>query len=333
MRRGLFCVPMAVLLCLAARGQSESGKRTAETSSGVEKVPSGVILVKGAWSSASDVATAVPENATVARGIFDDQYFGMTYGLPSGWGQKYSGPPPSDDGRYVLALLGPLDTDKGTSAGNILVTAQDMFFAAMPGSNGRELIQYAKENLASYYQLEAPPADIEIAGHSFASFAYWSPTAELHWQVLATEIRCHDVEWVLSSRHRTVLDSLVAAMSKMRLPEDASATGGTGGGEFPLCIKGYAKGENLITRVEPIFSGHRFNPVPVRIIIDKSGSVKHIHILSAFPDQTPAIIDALKRWKFKPYLQNGRAIEVETGIMFGKSLQPPTLQATSPGAR
>jgi hypothetical protein len=29
------------------------------------------------------------------------------------------------------------------------------------------------------------------------------------------------------------------------------------------------------------------------------------------------------QWKFKPYLQNGQPVEVETGIMFGHSPQAP----------
>ena len=59
--------------------------------------------------------------------------------------------------------------------------------------------------------------------------------------------------------------------------------------------------DNLISRVDPIFSEAKFNPMPVRIIIDKKGKVKHIHFLSAFPDQAKAITDALNQWKFKPY--------------------------------
>ena len=74
----------------------------------------------------------------------------------------------------------------------------------------------------------------------------------------------------------------------------------------------------MITRVEPLFTEHKFNPVPVRIIIDKEGLVKHIHFLSAFPDQAKAITDALGQWKFKPYLRNGQPVDVETGILFGR---------------
>jgi hypothetical protein len=89
-------------------------------------------------------------------------------------------------------------------------------------------------------------------------------------------------------------------MNKMELPAEANPTAGTGGGAVPVCIQDYARDENVIARVDPVFTEHRFNAVPVRIIIDKEGKVKHIHFLSAFPDQAKAITDALKQWKFKP---------------------------------
>jgi hypothetical protein len=99
-----------------------------------------------------------------------------------------------------------------------------------------------------------------------------------------------------------------------------------------LCIKDYASEENVIARVDPIFTEHRFNSVPVRVIIDREGRVKHIHFLSAFPDQTKAISDALGQWKFKPYLREGKPVEVETGLVFGRrpySMTPPAKKSTS----
>ena len=84
-----------------------------------------------------------------------------------------------------------------------------------------------------------------------------------------------------------------------------------------MCVKDYARDENVIERVDPVFTEHRTNPVPIRVIIDKEGRVKHIHFLSAFPDQAKAITDGLKQWRFRPYLRDGQPVEVETGIMFG----------------
>jgi hypothetical protein len=50
---------------------------------------------------------------------------------------------------------------------------------------------------------------------------------------------------------------------------------------------------------------------------DANGRVKHIHLLSAFPDQSQAIIAALRTWRFKPYRVNGKAAAIETGMVFG----------------
>jgi hypothetical protein len=292
------------------------------------KVPEGVILVKGAWSSASGSVTPLPEDGSVTNNIFSNQYFGLTYTLPSDWTETYEGPPPSDNGRYVLAQISPADTYKGPIRGNILVTAQDMFFTPLPVANALDLINYTKDHLQADYRVELPPAEVKIAGHSFRFFAYESPVAELHWYVAATEIRCHAVEIVLTSRDTKMLENLILDMNKMKLPAEASSTTGTGGGAVPVCFKDYARDENLIARVDPVFTEHRFNPVPVRIIIDREGKVKHIHFLSAFPDQAKAIAGALGQWKFKRYLRDGQPTEVETGIMFGRAVY-----STTPPAR
>src|SRR5580658_3428220 len=90
------------------------------------KVPPG-ILVKGAWPSASDSLTPLPEGGTVSNNIFTNQYFDMSYALPPDWEEKYEGPPPSDSGRYVLAQISPAGTFKGPARGNILITAQTCF--------------------------------------------------------------------------------------------------------------------------------------------------------------------------------------------------------------
>jgi hypothetical protein len=101
-----------------------------------------------------------------------------------------------------------------------------------------------------------------------------------------------------------------------------------------VCIKNYASGDNVTTKVDPVFAERRFNPVPVRIIVGKDGKVKHIHFISAFPDQAKAITDALMQWTFKPYLRNGEPVKVETGMMFGSApSRTPATSAAPPAAK
>jgi hypothetical protein len=315
---------LSTSLLAPARGIPQSGGDFSNNPQ-AKKLSTETLLVKGAWSSASDMVTAVPEGGRVSKNVYSNAYFGLTYALSRDWAQKYSGPPPSDSGYYVLAQIRPLDTSTERGRGSILIAAQDLFFTLAPAGSAFDLINYTKDHLNADYKVEQPPTPITVAGHTFIRFGYVSPVAELHWHVVATEIRCHTVQFVFTSRDTKLIESLIQEMSTMNLPPEAGAISGTGGGDVPLCLKDYARDENILEREDPVFTERRFNPVPVRIIIDKEGKVKHIHFLSAFPDQSKAIADALSQWRFRPYLRDGQPVEVETGIMFG---HPPRLATT-----
>jgi len=272
-------------------------------------LPVAGIVVKGAWSSTSDSLSAVPERGTLTDQAYRNAYFDLEYSLSRDWTQLYDGPPPSDRGYYVLAQLEPAGLSQN-SRGHVLIAAQDMFFASIPAKNALELINFYKEHLDVDYRIESAPAEARFAGHSFVRFDYASPVAKLHWRLLATEIRCHIVQFIFTSGSVRQIESLMENMKTMKLPNEAGPT--------PVCIENFANAENLIERADPVFSEPRFNPVPVRIVIDTQGRVKHIHFLSAFPEQVNSISDALSQWRFKPYVLDGRSVEVETGIVFGR---------------
>jgi hypothetical protein len=277
----------------------------------LQKVPENVLLVKGAWSSASDAVTPLPEGGKVTTGSYENPYFGLTLPLPAGWMQKYEGPPPSDSGYYVLAQLRPGEDSREKPRGTLLVAAQDVFFTTTQATGPLELINYTRDHLQADYRVERPPTSVTIAGRDFIQFGYVSPVAGLHWRFFATQIRCHVVEFIFTSADTQLLETLTRNLSRLKSPPEGDA------GE-PVCIKGYASPATLLERVDPVFSEQRYNQIPVRVIIDREGKVKHIHFLSAFPGQSQAISAALAQWRFKPYLRNGQSVEVETGMLFGR---------------
>ena len=280
------------------------------------QLPTNTILVKGAEPSASDSKTPLPESGRIADDAYVNRYFGVSYRLPSGWSQPYSGPPPSESGAYVLAEFVPSASFKGPVKGTILVTAQDLFFSRLPPRSAAELIKYSSDHLPSYYTLSHPPSEMTIAGRPFARFDYESQVAGLHWYVLATEVRCHVIQFFLNSRDVDLLDAIVHDMDAMKLAAN----------DAPPCVAGYAD-KNVVSKVDPVLTDRKFNSIPVRIIIGPDGKVKHVHVISAFAEQSRIVTDALLQWKFKPYMQNGEAVEVETGILFGYS--PPRPQTAS----
>ena len=298
-----------------------------------EKLPENVLLVKGAWSSASDSITPLPEGGQLDAGAYGNRYFGFELPLPKGWIQKYEGPPPSDSGYYVLAQLRPEQTAPGKPRGTLLIAAQDLFFSTTQATDPLQLINYTRDHLQADYRVEHPPRQVGLAGRTFVRFDYVSPVAGLHWSILATEIRCHVVEFVLTSSDTRLVEALTHNLSEMKFgtgtaastAPEASAGAASGraaaaaDSDAPVCLANYATPANILHREDPIFSERRYNPIPVRVVIDRGGKVKHIHFLSAFPAQSQALTSALMQWRFKPYLRDGQPVEVETGILFGRA--------------
>jgi hypothetical protein len=266
----LFCSSVVALAGTPPAGGQNGGDFSQNAAA--TPVPAGVLIVKGAWSSASDSVTPLPEGGRVAGHDYGNPYFGLNYPLPAGWIQGYDGPPPSDTGFYVLAEIQPADSRKG-AGGTVLITAQDMFFAATSARDPLGLLIDTRDHLQADYKVEQPIEEVLIGAHVFVRLAYTSPVAKLHWTVLATQIRCHTVEFVYTVRDSRLVGSLVRAMSEMTLPGPGGLQGHNSAEDAPVCIKDYASADNVITRVDPMFSERRANPIPVRVIIDVSGNM------------------------------------------------------------
>jgi hypothetical protein len=265
-------------------------------------LPKGVILVKGAVPSSSDASTPVPEEGTAAAGRYRNRYFGLSYPIPAGWTEQPAGPPPSDGGTYVLGEFALIDGNR--TKAHVLVTAQDLFFSPKNVVTAKDAVDAAKRAAEGIYDIEKATAEVTIAGRSFHRLAYKSRHTPLRWRILSTDSRCHALTFTFSGTDAAALDAAEKALGGLSLRDDA-----------PACVAGYAR-DNVVAKADPAFT-QRYNTIPVRLIIDAEGKVKHIHLLTAFPEQSQAIIAALQTWRFKPYVVDGKPADVETGLVFG----------------
>jgi hypothetical protein len=135
-------------------------------------------------------------------------------------------------------------------------------------------------------------------------------------------VRCHTIRFVFTSPDPALIETLVKDLDGMKLA----------GADAPLCVADYAEAPNITYKIDPVPTEQKFNAIPVRIIIDKAGKVRHVHVISAFPAQAKAITDAVMTWRFKPYLHDGQPIEVETGILFGAAKRAKPAMAGASGA-
>ena len=75
----------------------------------------------------------------------------------------------------------------------------------------------------------------------------------------------------------------------------------------------------LVHRVQPIYpdiprrTGIQ-GEVVLSALIAKDGSIENLQVLSGNPLLVPAAIEAVRQWRYKPYILNNQAVEVQTTI-------------------
>jgi TonB family protein len=87
----------------------------------------------------------------------------------------------------------------------------------------------------------------------------------------------------------------------------------------PMPIPPEVASAYLVHRVEPQYPEearrqHIQGPVVIETLVSKNGIVREAKVISGQSDLAAAAVEAVRQWRFKPYLRNGRAVEFETRV-------------------
>jgi protein TonB len=75
----------------------------------------------------------------------------------------------------------------------------------------------------------------------------------------------------------------------------------------------------LVHKVQPIYpplarQARIQGTVVLQAIISKTGTIENLHLVGGPPMLVPAAMDAVKQWRYRPYILNGEPVEVETQV-------------------
>ena len=81
---------------------------------------------------------------------------------------------------------------------------------------------------------------------------------------------------------------------------------------------GVAQG-NLIQQVKPTYpaiakAAHQSGTVVLQATISKTGTIEGLKVISGNAMLQGAALDAVRQWRYKPYMLNGDPVEVDTTI-------------------
>lgn len=76
---------------------------------------------------------------------------------------------------------------------------------------------------------------------------------------------------------------------------------------------------NLILRVQPDYptiarQARVQGQVVLRAMISREGTIENLQVLSGHPMLVRAAVDAVRQWRYRPYVLNGEPVEVETEV-------------------
>jgi len=81
----------------------------------------------------------------------------------------------------------------------------------------------------------------------------------------------------------------------------------------------------LVRRVQPNYpplarQARIQGTVVLHAVISKDGSIENLTLVQGHPMLAPAAIEAVRQWKYKPYLLNGEPVEVDTEVQVNFTL-------------
>ena len=109
-----------------------------------------------------------------------------------------------------------------------------------------------------------------------------------------------------------IISSTPVAVPKVATPQRARVSSGVSTG---LLIKKVTPNYPQLAKQARIQGS-----VVLQAEISKEGTIQNLQLISGHPMLAPAAIEAVKQWRYKPYLLNGEPVAVETQVVVNFSL-------------
>jgi TonB family protein len=122
-----------------------------------------------------------------------------------------------------------------------------------------------------------------------------------------------------------VLIALITCTSALALRMDVNSPSSAEQNTKTLKVDAKEAQANLLSKVAPVYpedakKARITGSVVLAAIIGKDGTVENLKVVSGPSQLQQSALDAVRQWKYKPYLLNGDPVEVKTTITVVYSL-------------
>jgi TonB family protein len=297
------------------------------------------------------------DRGTIKNGTYSNSCFGLSFSIPQGW--EVSTMPGLESGKALhlpgggLGLLMIARHREKTFGDQIVMNAK------YDGKNSALTVQ-SLVNATAEAQVSADRQErrmvreafaVEYAGKQFYRADYkqsFSNGSALFTALVYTKFGEYLIGVTVTASSPEALDDAADSLRALSLqrdspnpmcvvgPDDGPVMGVIGtirssssrlGTSSRVRVSQLVSEGLLIKRVQPEYpeaarQAHAEGSVVLDVLIDANGDVESATVISGPPLLAPAAIDAVKRWKFRPYTLNGRPAKIETQATVDFQLSP-----------
>ncbi len=286
-----------------------------------------------------------PSLGNFRDGIYRNDFFDFQYPLSRDWVRETelmrsrnsaNGPTP---GTYVLlaAVHIPQRSNSQEADASMVLSAFD--------SGGRGCEQYFQGLASDIHsqkqgQQKGAVASMTIAGREFyrADFDFREDPSRRTF--LCTQSKGYLLQWMIAGLFKDATESTIATLNAIQPATHASdpasnrqgttaanATQATGSQQKILRVRvsqGVTQGMK-IKDVSPIYPegakrARIQGPVVMHAVIDKNGDIADVEVVNGPIELAISAVNAVRLWKYRPYLLKGEPVEVDTTITVNYTL-------------
>jgi TonB family protein len=275
-----------------------------------------------------------PEHGTIVGTTYANESLGFSFPIPDGWqinrdtvGAEREGEAERTPGGGLELLV--IDQHLARPFRNrIVVTALDATLTSLTTKENVSKIvgvQVARDGR----KLVSDATEVEIAGKQFyrSDYAQPVPGGTLAEAFVCTKFRQYYLGWTFVAGSPEELEGIINSLQRLSFRDESKPAVGIissrppTSSQLPQRVRvsqGVSTGL-LVTRVQPHYPDEAKEAriqglVVLRTEIDKNGDVEDLFVVSGDPLLVPAALEAVKQWKYKPFLHSGQPVSVETQV-------------------
>ena len=282
-------------------------------------------------------ADVPPPLGTFHDDAYSNDYFGIYYPLSRDWVRETDlvrskiAAERNRQGTYVLlaALHIPQthETLRADSSFNVLAMHR-------PGTASLQECKQSLAAMASELQSrkegeqKGDLTQFTIAGHDFYRGDFEYRLGTNHVTTLCTAVKDYLLRWNIAGWSKQAIEIAISTLNSMTAapPQKPPLASPLGSDPKPTQVPEGISTGLLIKKVRPIYPPEALRAliegtVRLSAVINKTGDVVDLEVMDGPLELVVSAVDAVRQWKYRPYLLNSAPVDVQTQVIVNYSIR------------